>query len=91
VEPLVVVLMILAFKVPILLSCWYIYRIIHDVPQPEIESDGGEFVKAEFGQGPRRRGPHGGPPAHSASVRRADPGHDHAHEAQPVEDRSIAE
>lgn len=67
---------ILAIKVPILCSCWYLYRIIHDVPEPEIENDGGEFVRMEFDQGPRRRGPHGGLPGLSVADRRSETAHE---------------
>jgi hypothetical protein len=61
VDSLAILAIILVFKIPILGACWYLYRIIHDVPQPEIESEGDEFARARFEPGPRKRGPHGGP------------------------------
>jgi hypothetical protein len=67
---LLIVAIVLAVKVPILCSCWYLYRIIHDVPEPELEADGDDLVRAKFGQGPRSRGPHGGLPGLTASARR---------------------
>lgn len=81
----------LAIKLPLLLTSYYLYRIIHDVPDPEIENDGGDFVRAEFEQGPRNRGPHGRPPALAASVRRADPGHKDAPAIPRNRDHSAAE
>lgn len=72
---LLVFAIILAIKLPLLACSWYLYRIIHDVPEIEIENDGGEFVRAEFGQGPRHRGPHGQPPANAVALRRGDKGH----------------
>lgn len=76
---LILVLAILAaVKLPLLLCGWYLYKTIHDVPEPEIEADGGEFVKAAFDTGPRHRGPHGGGPAVGAQARRGDKGHSDA-------------
>ncbi len=72
---LLIALFALAVKLPVLCCCWFIYRAIHDVPEPEIRGEGGDFVRAEFEQGPRRRGPHGSGPALSAE-RRKDKGHD---------------
>lgn len=72
---LLVFAIILAIKLPLLACSWYLYRIIHDVPDVEIENDGGEFVKVAFDQGPRHRGPHGQPPAHAVALRRGDKGH----------------
>lgn len=72
---LLIFAIILAIKLPLLACCFYLYRIIHDVPEVEIENDGGEFVKVAFDQGPRQRGPHGQPPAHAVALRRGDKGH----------------
>ncbi len=71
---LLIAFFVLAVKLPVLYCCWYIYRAIHDVPEPEIRGEGGDFVRAEFEQGPRRRGPHPNGPAGSAA-RRKDKGH----------------
>lgn len=78
---LLIAAIVLVVKVPILCSCWYLYRIIHDVPEPELEADGDDLVRASFDQGPRRRGPHGGPPALSATARRNKATHQATHEA----------
>lgn len=74
-ELLLIFAIILAIKLPLLCSGLYLYRIIHDVPEPEIDRDGGDFVRAGYDQGPRHRGPHGDLPAHSAAVRRGNKGH----------------
>lgn len=68
----------MAVKLPLVWCCWYIYKAIHDVPEPEIEGRGGDFVKAEFDPGPRRRGPHGQVPAIGLTPRRGDKGHNDA-------------
>jgi hypothetical protein len=53
---------IVAVKLPIIACGWYLYRKIHDVPEPEIERrSGGEFAEIAFDPGPRRRGPSGAP------------------------------
>ena len=69
-------MVVMVVKLPLVWCCWYIYKAIHDVPAPEIEGRGGDFVKAGFEPGPRRRGPHGGEPAISVQARRGDKGHD---------------
>ncbi len=69
---------VIAIKLPLLISGYYLYRIIHDVPEPEFRGDGDDFVKAEFSPGPRRRGPGGPSSAVALSPRRGDPGHDEA-------------
>lgn len=65
-----VAVVLVLVKTPILCFSWYLYRVIKDVPAPEIENDGGDFLKAEFDQGPRNRGPHGGPGVLKAAARR---------------------
>jgi hypothetical protein len=65
----------IAIKLPVIAACWYIYKTIHDVPEPEIENDGGDFVRVDFEAGPRKRGPHGGDPVLTESARRGDKGH----------------
>lgn len=69
---------LLVIKLPLLISGIYLYRIIHDVPEPEFKGDGGDLVKAGFVPGPRRRGPEGPLMQTAASPRRGDPGHDQA-------------
>lgn len=69
-------MVVVAVKLPVVWCVWYIFKIIHDVPAPEIERGGGEFVRADFEAGPRVRGPHGGEPLISGQSRRRDKGHD---------------
>jgi hypothetical protein len=76
VNVLIIALVALAIKLPLIWCCWYIYKAIHDVPEPEVERGGGDFVKADFEPGPRVRGPHGGEPMVSGQQRRKDKGHD---------------
>jgi hypothetical protein len=76
VDVLFIFMVVVAVKLPVLWCIWYIFKAIHDVPAPEIERDGGDFVKAEFEPGPRKRGPHGGEPVIGAQARRGDRGHD---------------
>jgi hypothetical protein len=76
VEILLIAVVALAVKLPLAWCCWNIYRAIHDVPEIEIDREGGEFVRAQFRSGPRTRGPHGGPPGIAAEARRGDKGHD---------------
>lgn len=66
----------LFIKIPMVVCCWYIYRAIHDVPEVEIEDDGGEFDRRLYEPGPRNRGPHGTGPGKSRRIRRGDKGHD---------------
>lgn len=73
---LLIALVALAVKLPLMWCAWHIYRAIHDVPAPEIERGGGEFVRAQFDSGPRSRGPHGGGPGSAVAARRGDKGHD---------------
>lgn len=75
---------LVAVKLPLIVVGVWLYRVIHDVPEPEISDDGGDFVKAEFDAGPRRRGPHGGVPALGAEARRGDPGHVPSEPKPPV-------
>lgn len=70
--------MILAIKLPLLVVGGFLYRVIHDVPEPDLTNDDGDFVRATYGQGPRRRGPHGGGLPASAAIRRGDAGHEAA-------------
>jgi len=84
VDPLFYFLIVVAVKLPVAWCVWYIFKIIHDVPEPEIERGGGDFVRADFEQGPRLRGPHGGEPLVSGQSRRKDAGHD---EAAPLTQR----
>lgn len=78
---------LVAVKLPLIVVGWWLYKVIHDVPEPEISSDGGDFVKAEFEPGPRRRGPHGGGPSVSAEARRGDHGHEES--AQPARPKAV--
>jgi hypothetical protein len=73
---LFIALVVIAVKLPLVWCCWYIYKTIHDVPEPEIDRSGGDFVKADFEPGPRVRGPHGGSPSLTEKARRGDKGHD---------------
>lgn len=66
----------MVIKLPLVWCCWYIFKTIHDVPAPEIDRNGGDFVRADFEAGPRVRGPHGGEPLISGQQRRRDKGHD---------------
>lgn len=72
---IVIAVVAVLIKLPVIAACWYIFKTIHDVPDPEIENDGGDFVKVDFEAGPRRRGPHGGNPVLSESARRGDMRH----------------
>jgi hypothetical protein len=63
----------LAIKVPII---WYIHKTINDVPVPELDDDGREFVKADYEPGPRVRGPHDNGSEFTVPPRRGDKGHD---------------
>jgi hypothetical protein len=76
VNVLFIFMVVVAVKLPVLWCVWYIFKTIHDVPAPEIERGGGDFVRAEFEPGPRVRGPHGGEPLVSGNHRRGDKGHD---------------
>jgi hypothetical protein len=71
-------MVVVAVKLPVVWCVWYIFKTIHDVPAPEIERNGGDFVRADFEAGPRVRGPHGGEPMVSGQQRRRDKGHDEA-------------
>jgi hypothetical protein len=76
VDVLFIFMVVVAVKLPVLWCVWYVFKVIHDVPEPEVEREGGDFVKAEFDPGPRKRGPHGGAPVLTAQSRRGDKGHD---------------
>jgi hypothetical protein len=69
-------MIVVAVKLPVAWCIWYIFKTIHDVPEPEIERGGGEFVRADFEPGPRRRGPHDGGSGIGLTPRRGDKGHD---------------
>lgn len=69
-------MLLVAVKLPLIAVGWFIYKVIHDVPEAEISSDGGDFTKATFDPGPRTRGPHNGGPAAAVTPRRGDKGHD---------------
>lgn len=86
VKALLIFLIIVGVKLPLIAVGWVIYRAINDVPEPEIETDGGDFARAAFDQGPRRRGPHGNAPADAIALRRGDKGHDEA--AEPARPRA---
>lgn len=75
---------LIAVKLPLIVVGIWLYRVIHDVPEPDISNDGGDFVKAEFEPGPRKRGPHGRGPALGAEARRGDKGHAPAEPKPPV-------
>lgn len=67
------VFVLVAVKIPIVACGWYLYRKIHDVPEPEIERrGGGEFAAVAFDPGPRRRGPSGAP---AVTARRRETSH----------------
>lgn len=80
---LYILLVVVAVKLPVVFCFWYIFKVIHDVPEPEVERGGEDFVIADFDPGPRKRGPHGGEPAVAAQSRRGDKGHDVA-EPKPL-------
>lgn len=64
-------------KLPVLWTCWYVYKTIKDVPEQVLgDDDGGQEVKVVFDPGPRTRGPGGGLGATVKSGRRGDPGHE---------------
>jgi hypothetical protein len=69
-------MIVVAVKLPVVWCVWYVFKVIHDVPEPEIDREGGDYVRAEFEPGPRIRGPHGGEPVIAAQSRRGDKGHD---------------
>lgn len=63
-------------KLPVVWTCWFVYKTIQDVPEQVLgEEDGGQEVKVVFDQGPRTRGPGGGSAVAVAPARRGDPGH----------------
>lgn len=66
---------LIAIKLPLIVVGIWLYRVIHDVPAPEIENDGGDFSRADFEPGPRRRGPHGGAPTLTTEARRGEKTH----------------
>lgn len=83
-----ILMLVLAVKLPLAIVGWVLYRAINDAPAPEIQRDEGDFVRAAFDPGPRTRGPHGGPAV--AVARRGDKGHDDGAVRQPrtVDDMS---
>jgi len=87
---LFIALVALVIKLPVIWCCWFIYKAIHDVPVPELDQDGGDFVKADFEPGPRRRGPHDSDPAIALRPRRGDRGHDESAPRPRVTDGSNA-
>jgi hypothetical protein len=78
VDLLLVAVFVLFIKLPVIACCFYIYKAIHDVPMPDLGEDGGEFIRANFTPGPRKRGPHGGPDTAKRLLRRGNKGHDEA-------------
>lgn len=81
---LLIFLMILAIKLPLFVVGGFLYRVIHDVPKPDLANDDGDFVRAEYGPGPRSRGPHGGGLAAGATLRRGNVGHEDAEQRPAV-------
>lgn len=68
-------MVLVGVKLPLILVGWIVYKAINDVPEIEIEDEGGGFDRDDYEPGPRRRGPHGGPAA-ARKLRRRDKGHD---------------
>lgn len=70
-----------ALKLPVFWLCWYIYKVIQDVPDQVVgEDNGGQPVSVVYADGPRKRGPHGSPRLSERSARRGDKGHDESTE-----------
>lgn len=80
-------LILLAVKLPLVIVGWLLYRVIHDVPEPEVDRGDSDFVRADFDPGPRTRGPHGGGPAVALTARRGASGHEEF--VQSRDDREV--
>lgn len=69
----------IVLKLPVLWTCWFVYKTIKDVPEQVLgDDDGGQSVTVVYGPGPRNRDPKGGLPLRARSARRKDHGHDQA-------------
>jgi hypothetical protein len=61
----------LFLKVPVVFLTIWLWRLVREMPQPEIKGGpGGEPARVIYDQGPRGRGPHDGGPKPGTALRK---------------------